>query len=221
MSTRTLGLDDRTHAYLLATTVRETKVQARLREATLALGPAAEMQISPEQACFMQVLIGLVGARRLLEIGTFTGYSALACALALPEDGRIVCCDISEDWTSVGRRHWLEAGVSDRIDLRLGPAEGTLDALLAAGEAGRFDMAFIDADKGGYDGYYERCLRLVRPGGVILIDNTLWSGRVADPSDASPDTAAIRALNVKVANDARVRSCLLPIGDGLTLAQVL
>jgi predicted O-methyltransferase YrrM len=219
MSSRTLAMTDTLHAYLLATSVRDTPALDRLRQETAALGGIARMQISPEQGQLMAFLVETLGARRLLEVGTFTGYSALVCALALPADGRIVCCDVSREWTDIARRHWQDAGVAERIDLRLGPALETLDGLLAAGAADSFDMAFIDADKTNYDGYYERCLRLVRPGGVIGIDNTLWSGRVADPADTSPDTAALRALNAKIGRDDRVAMVQIPIGDGYTLAR--
>jgi caffeoyl-CoA O-methyltransferase len=177
------------------------------------------MQVSPEQGQFMALLVRLLGARRCLEVGTFTGYSALACALALPPDGRLVTLDISAEWTAVARRHWLDAGVADRIDLRLGPAAGSLAALLAEGAADSFDFAFVDADKTGYDAYYELALQLVRPGGLIAFDNVLWSGRVADPNAQDADTTALRALNRKLHADARVDLSMLPIGDGLTLAR--
>ena len=167
----------------------------------------------------MDLLVELIGARRTLEIGTFTGYSALAVALALPPDGRVVACDINEETAAVARRYWAEAGVADKIDLRLAPAGETLAGLIAEGRAGSFDFAFIDADKQGYDAYYEACLELLRPGGLIAVDNVLWDGAVADPERDDPDTRAIRALNEKIRDDRRVSLSLLPIGDGLTLAR--
>ncbi|MBL8226142.1 MAG: class I SAM-dependent methyltransferase [Chromatiales bacterium] len=218
MSTRTIALDDRLYHYLQAVSLREPDVLVRLRAETARL-PAAGMQVSPEQGQFMALLVRLLGARRCLEVGTFTGYSALACALVLPPDGRLVTLDVSADWTAVARRHWLDAGVADRIDLRLGPAAGSLAALLAEGAADSFDFAFIDADKTGYDDYYELALQLVRPGGLIAFDNVLWSGRVADPNAQDADTSALRALNRKLHADARVDLSMLPIGDGLTLAR--
>jgi predicted O-methyltransferase YrrM len=189
-----------------------------LREETAQLAQRA-MQISPEQGQFMALLARLTGARRCLEVGVFTGYSSLATALALPDDGRIVACDVSEEWTSVARRYWQRAGVDHKIDLRLAPASETLDALLAAGNGGTFDFAFIDADKTGYLAYYERALALLRTGGLALIDNTLWSGRVADPEVADADTVALRHFNEVLHRDERVDLSLLPIGDGLTLAR--
>jgi caffeoyl-CoA O-methyltransferase len=217
MSRRTLTLDDALYDYLLAHTVREHPSQAALREVT-AGHPHASMQISPEQGQFMQLLVRLIGARRTIEIGTFTGYSALSVALALPEDGRILACDISDEYTRVARPYWRQAGVEHKIDLRIAPALQTLDACLARGEAGTYDFAFIDADKPGYDAYYERCLQLLRPGGLVAIDNVLWSGRVAHPAeDAS--TQALQALNDKLFNDERIDLSMVPIGDGLTLAR--
>ena len=177
------------------------------------------MQVGPEQGQFMALLVELLGARNALEVGTFTGYSALAVALALPEDGRLVACDVSEEWTAIGRRYWEEAGVAHKIDLRLAPAVETLDALLAEGCGGTFDFAFIDADKEGYDAYYERALELMRPGGLVVLDNTLWRGKVADPTISDADTEALRALNTKLAGDERVTLSLLPVGDGVTLAR--
>jgi caffeoyl-CoA O-methyltransferase len=177
------------------------------------------MQISPEQGQFMALLARLMGARRCLEIGVFTGYSSLALALALPDDGRILACDVSERWTNVARRYWAAAGVAHRIELRLATAMETLDALLAAGEAGRYDFAFLDADKENYVGYYERVLQLLRPGGIVLADNTLWSGRVADPENAEATTVALRHFNEHLHRDERVDLSLVPIGDGLTLAR--
>ena len=217
MSNRTLSMTDALYDYLLAVSSREPEILRRLREETARL-PNAGMQIGPEQGQFMGLLIQLMGARRTLEVGVFTGYSSLAVALALPPDGRIVACDVSEEWTAIARRHWAEAGVAGKIELRLGPAVATLDALLADGQADGFDFAFIDADKENYDNYYERALRLVRPGGLIAIDNVLWSGRVADPEAQGESLAAIRALNAKLHRDERVALSLVPIGDGLTLA---
>ena len=218
MSNRTISLDDRLYEYLLGVSLREHPALARLRAET-ARHPRVNMQIAPEQGQFMALLARLAGARRCIEVGVFTGYSSLAVALALPPDGRIVACDVSEEYTAVARRHWKEAGVADKISLRLAPALETLDALLAEGEAGRFDFAFIDADKEGYPGYYERLLELLRPGGLIAVDNTLWDGAVADPADEEPDTVAIRAFNARLHADQRVDLSLVPIGDGLTLAR--
>jgi len=215
---RNLGLSDGLYHYLLATSVREPDVLRRLREETT-LQDEGDMQIGPEQGQFLALLLKLLGARRILELGTFTGYSALWMALALPADGRIIACDVSDEWTSIGRRYWAEAGVADKIDLRLAPAAATLAALLAEGQAGQFDAAFIDADKEGYDGYYEQCLQLVRPGGLIAIDNVLWGGAVADEEAQDADTQALRALNAKLHTDERIDLSLLPIGDGLTLAR--
>jgi caffeoyl-CoA O-methyltransferase len=178
------------------------------------------MQISPDEGAFLQMLVRLLPARRILEVGTFTGYSSTAMALAQDDSGRIVCCDVSKEWTDVAREAWTDAGVADRIELRLAPAVETLDALLADGQGSGFDMAFIDADKVNYDNYYERALQLVRPGGVIAIDNVLWSGRVVDESDQEEDTQAIRALNTKIATDERVDLAMTPIADGVTLARV-
>ncbi len=218
MSARTIELTDKVYDYLLANSLREPPLLARLREETAAM-PAASMQIGPDQGQFMALLVELIGARRTLEVGTFTGYSALVVALALPADGRVVACDISEEFTAVARRYWAEAGVADKIDLRLGPAVETLDALIAEGLSGAFDFMFIDADKQGYDAYYERGLALLRPGGLIAIDNVLWHGAVADPDRQDEETRAIRALNRKVQADERVSISLVPIGDGLMLAR--
>ena len=218
MSDRSLSLDDRVYDYLLAVSVREHEALRDLRAATVDV-PYAVMQVSPEQGQFMGLLIELIGARRAIEIGTYTGYSALAVALALPDDGSLIACDINDDYTRVGRPFWEQAGVAGKIDLRLAPALDTLDELLADSEAGRFDFAFIDADKDNYDAYYERCLQLVRPGGLIAIDNVLWSGKVADAENQDDHTLAIRALNEKLGDDGRVTVSMLPIGDGLTLAR--
>jgi caffeoyl-CoA O-methyltransferase len=218
MSNRTLSLDNALYAYLLDASLREHPVLARLRAET-ARHPHVNMQIAPEQGQFMALLVRLMGARRCLEIGVFTGYSSLAVALALPAEGRIMACDVSEEYTAVARRYWAEAGVAERIELRLAPALETLDALLAAGAAGSYDFAFIDADKEAYAGYYERVLQLLRPGGLVAVDNTLWDGTVADPDDQSADTLAIRAFNESLHRDDRVDLSLVPIGDGLTLAR--
>ncbi len=217
MSSKTFTLSDDLHAYLLSVSVREADVLEKLRAATIAL-PNARMQISVEQGQFLQLLIELIGAKRTLEVGTFTGYSALCVALALPANGRIVACDVSEEFTNVARPFWNEAGVANKIDLRIAPATETL-AVLLENEADTFDFAFIDADKPNYDAYYEHALQLVRPGGLIAIDNTLWSGRVADSSETDEDTLALRALNAKLHADERVTLSLVPIGDGLTLAR--
>lgn len=218
MANRTIAMNDALYAYLLDVSVDEPPLLARLREETSKL-PGARMQIGPDQGAFMHWLAGLIGARRAIEVGTFTGYSSLSVARALPADGRLVCCDVSEDYTRIARRYWAEAGLADRIELRIAPAVETLAALLREGGAGSYDFAFIDADKPSYDAYYERCLELVRQGGVIVIDNVLWSGKVADPSTDDPSTAALRALNRKIGQDPRVAACMIPVGDGLTLAR--
>jgi predicted O-methyltransferase YrrM len=215
MATRTLDLTDDLVAYVRRLGVREHPALARLRDRTAPL-PMAQMQIGSEQGALMALLVRLVGARRILEIGTFTGYSSTAMALALPPDGRITCLDISREWTDVAREAWADAGVADRVELRLAPAAETLATL----DDDSFDMAFIDADKPGYDTYYEECLRVVRAGGLVMIDNVLWSGTVADPTNDEANTRIMRALNEKVAGDERVDHVLLPIGDGLTLARV-
>lgn len=218
MSYRPTALTEDLHRYLLETSLREPAVLARLREETARRGDAG-MQISPEQGQFMALLIELTGAKRVLEIGTFTGYSALAMALALPPDGRIVACDVEPETTAVARRYWAEAGVAHKIDLRLAPALDTLDRLLAEGAAGSFDFAFIDADKSNYEAYYARCLGLLRQGGLLAVDNVLWDGRVADPAARDPDTEAIRALNLRLRDDPRISLSLVPISDGLSLAR--
>ncbi|MFN6571637.1 class I SAM-dependent methyltransferase [Dendronalium sp. ChiSLP03b] len=217
MSTQTIGLNKQLYDYLLSTSVREPEILWKLRQET-ASHPRATMQISPEQGQFMRLLVQLMGAKKTLEVGVFTGYSSLSVALALPTDGKIIACDVSEEFTAIARRYWQQAGVADKINLRLAPGLETLDALLADGQAGTFDFAFIDADKENYDGYYERVLELVRPGGLIAIDNVLWSGRVADPQNQDESTKVIRALNQKLHDDERVTLSLVPIGDGLTLA---
>ncbi len=218
MSNRSLGLSEALHAYLLETGVREPPLLRRLREET-ARDPMARMQIAPEQGRFLGLLVSLAGARRALEIGTFTGYSALWIARALPPDGLLVCCDISREWTRVARRYWAEAGLDDRIRLRLGPALETLDELLAAGERGSFDFAFIDADKPAYPDYFERCLDLLRPGGLVAVDNVFWDGAVLDAEARDDDTRAIRAFNARLARDDRVELSVIPVGDGLALAR--
>ncbi len=217
MSNRTLNLDDGLYRYLLDHSLREHPAQTALREATRT-HPHAQMQISPEQGQFMALLVRLMAARRTIEIGVFTGYSALSVALALPDDGRILACDINDEYIRIGRPYWEKASVAHKIDLHLASAQSTLDARLAAGEAGHYDFAFIDADKTGYDGYYECCLRLLRTGGLIAIDNVLWSGSVAQPAQ-DQDTAALQALNDKLHGDERIDLAMLPIGDGLTLAR--
>jgi predicted O-methyltransferase YrrM len=214
---RSLGLGEALFAYVVQHSAREHPVLVELRAATAGMRHAG-MQIGADQGAFMALLVKLLGARRTLEIGVFTGYSSLAVALALPPEGRIVACDVSEDWTGIARKHWEKAGVADKIDLRLAPALQTLDALLGSGADETFDFAFIDADKVNYGAYYERCLRLLRRGGVVAIDNTLWSGAVADPGARDADTEAIRALNEAVHRDERVDMALLTVGDGLTLA---
>ena len=218
MSPRTLGLDAALHRYLLEVSVREEPAARALREYTAAL-PEAVMQISPEQGQFLRLLLRLMNAERALEVGTFTGYSALCMARAVGARGRVVCLDRSAEWTAVAREYWARAGVDGRIELRLGDARESLDRLRAEAGAARFDFAFLDADKEHYAAYYERLLELVRPGGVIAIDNTLWSGRVADPAERDPETAAIRAFNAALAADDRALVSLVPIGDGLTLAR--
>jgi len=212
-----LNMTDALWEYIRRVTLREPELLRRLREETAAY-PNSNLQISAEQGQFMQLLMHLIRARRTIEIGVYTGYSALAVAQALPDDGQVVACDINPDWTSVGRRYWREAGVDHKIDLRLGPALDTLDGLLASGQAGQFDFVFIDADKTNYANYYERALTLLRPGGLIAVDNVLWYGRVIDPSFDDPDTRAIRALNQQLKNDERVWLSMLPVRDGLTLA---
>jgi predicted O-methyltransferase YrrM len=217
MSNKTLKLDDRLYQYLLDHSVRESELLGRLRATTAGI-ELSRMQIAPEQGQFMALLVELIGAERIIEVGTFTGYSALCMAQALPEHGRLVCCDISEEWTGIARRFWREAGIEQRIELRLAPALQTLEKLLEQDAGGGFDMAFIDADKVNYLHYYERCLQLLRPGGLLLIDNTLWGGAVADPQDQSDDTRALREFNARLHVDDRVNISLVPIGDGLTLA---
>jgi len=217
MSSKTINLTETVYRYLRDVSLREPELLRRLRDETAAL-PEANMQIAPEQGQFMALLVQLMGARRAIEVGVFTGYSALAVALALPADGRLLACDVDHDWTARARRYWTEAGVAAKIDLRLAPALTTLDNLLAEGQAGQFDFAFIDADKGNYIPYYERLLTLLRPGGLIVVDNVLWDGRVADPADNDADTVALRAFNEHLHGDERITLSLVPIGDGLSLA---
>jgi predicted O-methyltransferase YrrM len=217
MTKQTLGLEQNLYDYLLSNSLREPAILTQLRQETAEM-PRSIMQISPEQGQFMALLVKLIGAKKTLEVGVFTGYSSLVVALALPADGKIVACDVSEEYTSVARRYWQEAGVADKIDLHIAPALETLDKLLTAGETGTFDFAFIDADKGNYDNYYERCLELIRPGGLIAIDNVLWSGKVADTEIQDNQTNKIRDLNRKLHQDSRITLSLVPIADGLTLA---
>jgi caffeoyl-CoA O-methyltransferase len=217
MARRSLELDDRLYDYLVQFGTRESDLLKDLRAETAKL-PGAGMQIGPEQGAFMGLLVELIGAKRALEIGTFTGYSSLCIAGALPADGKLICCDVSEEYTRVARDYWRRAGLESKVELRLGPALATLDALIDA-DVESFDFAFIDADKTNYANYYDRAIRLVRPGGLIAIDNVLWGGDVAKPEENDEDTTAIRALNEMVRNDERVTLALTPIGDGLTLAR--
>jgi predicted O-methyltransferase YrrM len=219
MSNQSIGLSDSLYQYLLANSVREPEILAKLRQETAA-HPLVNMQISPEQGQLMGLLVQLIGAKKCLEVGVFTGYSSLVVALNLPIDGKLSACDVSEEFTSIAQRYWQEAGVSDKIDLQIAPALDTLDRLLANGEAGTFDFAFIDADKNNYAAYYDRCFQLVRSGGLILVDNVLWYGRVADPAmDDDKRTQAIKAINQQIYHDDRVQISLIPIGDGLTIAR--
>jgi len=218
MSNRTLQLTDQIYKYLIDHSLRESESLRALRQITQK-HEFARMQIAPEQGQFMALLVELLAIKRIIEVGTFTGYSALAMAQVLPEDGQIICCDISKEWTDIGKASWAEAGVSSKIDLRIAPALETLDALLANGNEGQFDMAFVDADKSNYLNYFEKCLQLTRPGGLLVFDNTLWNGDVADNTIQDSDTVAIRALNDQLHQDDRVSLSLVPIGDGLTLAR--
>lgn len=217
MTNKTITLTDALYEYLLRVSLREPEVLRRLREETARMADA-NMQIAPEQGQFMGLLARLTGARRALEIGTFTGYSALSVALQLPADGRLIACDISTEWTAVARRYFEAAGVADRIELRIAPALQTLDDLLACGAAGSIDMVFIDADKENYLHYYERALRLLRTGGLIVVDNVLWDGKVADPAASDSATAALRAFNARLRTDERVMLSMLAVADGITLA---
>jgi predicted O-methyltransferase YrrM len=219
MSNQSIGLSDKLYNYLLANSVREPEILTQLRSAT-AKHPLANMQISPEQGQLMGLLVSLIGAKKCLEIGVFTGYSTLVVALNLPDDGRIIACDVSDEFTSIGVKYWQQAGVNDKIDLHIAPALETLDRLIANGETGTFDFAFIDADKNNYAAYYDRCFQLVRQNGLILIDNVLWYGRVADPAmNEDKRTQAIKQLNQQIYHDDRVQISLIPIGDGLTIAR--
>ena len=217
MQKKDLGLDQQLYEYLLSVSVKEAAVLQKLREET-ANHPGAIMQIAPEQGQFMALLVQLLGAKKTLEIGVFTGYSSLVVALALPAEGKIIACDIDEESTAIARRYWQQAGVTDKIDLRIAPALETLDKLIEQGQTNTFDFAFIDADKRNYENYYEKCLQLIRPGGLIAVDNVLWFGRVIDPQDEDKRTIAIRAFNQKLSQDQRVKISLVPIADGLTLA---
>jgi predicted O-methyltransferase YrrM len=218
MTNRTLNLDDTLYQYLLDVSLRETPLLERLRDETLAL-PMARWQVAPEQGQFLALLVKLIGARRVLEVGTFTGYSALCMAAALPDDGALICCDIPGDYNAIARRYWQEAGLAERIDLRLAPALDTLAELERQGQGGQFDLVFIDADKANYPRYLEHALKLLRVGGLAVFDNTLWSGRVLETQPESVDTRAIQALNLALKDDGRVDLSLLPLGDGLTLCR--
>jgi len=214
---RHFSFDEKTYQYLVKTSVREPDVARRLRDETQKL-PQAQMQIGPDQGQFMQLLVQLIRAKKTIEVGVFTGYSSLWVANGLPDDGQIVACDVSEEYTAVARRYWKEAGVDHKIDLQLRPALETLDELLSNNQGGSFDFAFIDADKTNYQNYYERILKLLRTGGLIAVDNTIWSGRVADPKETDPDTVAIRKFNDQLHFDERIALSMLTVGDGLTLA---
>ncbi|MEE8118101.1 MAG: class I SAM-dependent methyltransferase [Gammaproteobacteria bacterium] len=216
MSNRTIQVDDGLYQYILDVSLRELPLQKELREET-ASDPMANMQISPEQGQFMAMLVKLMGARNCIEVGVFTGYSSLAVAMAIPDDGRIVACDVSEEWTKTARRYWQRAGVEHKIDLHIAAAEQTLTNLVSGGGSGNYDFAFIDADKTGYARYVELCHDLLRSGGIIAIDNTLWGGSVIDESAQDDDTRAIRLLNEALHNDERFDISLLPLADGLTL----
>jgi predicted O-methyltransferase YrrM len=218
MTRASIGLDERLNEYLVLSGTREHPVAAKLRAATAAM-PNASMQIAVEQGQLLAMLVRLVNAKNAIEVGTFCGYSALWVAMALPADGKLIACDVSAEWTAIARRYWQEAGIADKIELRLAPASETLAALESAGGRATYDFAFVDADKSGYDDYYERMLRLLRPGGVIVFDNVLWSGRVVDAGARDADTKAIRALNAKIATDTRVDKVMLPIGDGMTVVR--
>jgi predicted O-methyltransferase YrrM len=216
---KTVAMTDRLLDYVVANGVRGHPVLDRIRRETAALGDVAVMQIPPDQGAFMQLLALSIGARRAIEVGTFTGYSALAVALALPADGGVTCCELDPDYASKARSYWAEAGMADRIEVRIGPAAETLERILRAPPPGLYDFAFIDADKTGYPVYYERCLALLRPGGLLLLDNMLWSGKVADPDVRDESTETIRALTRRIHEDARVDACLLTVADGLLLCR--
>jgi predicted O-methyltransferase YrrM len=216
---KTVAMSDRLLDYVVANGVRGHPVLDKIRRETEALGEQAVMQIPPDQGAFMQLLVQSIGARRAIEVGTFTGYSALAVALALPADGGMTCCELNPDYAAKARSYWAEAGVADRIEVRVGPAAETLERILRAPPPGLYDFAFIDADKTGYPVYYERCLALLRPGGLLLLDNMLWSGKVADPDVRDESTETIRALTRRIHEDARVDACLLTVADGLLLCR--
>ncbi len=218
MSNQSLSLTPALYDYILQVSLRESSVLKALRERTASM-PKANMQIAPEQGQFMQLLVSLCGARRVIEVGVFTGYSSLVMAQALPADGELLACDVSEEFTQIARSYWQRAGLKAHIDLRIGPAGETLAALIEDGQSDSWDFAFIDADKTGYAGYYEQCLELLRPGGLIALDNMLWGGAVVDELRNDDDTRAIRALNLRLRDDQRVDLSLVPIGDGLTLAR--
>lgn len=219
MSNQSIGLSDSLYQYLVANSVREPEILTQLRAET-AQHPLMNMQISPEQGQLMGLLVQLIGAKKCLEVGVFTGYSSLVVALNLPADGQIIACDVSDEFTSIARKYWQAAGISNKINLYIAPALETLDQLLANGEANSFDFAFIDADKNNYAAYYDRCFQLVRQGGLILVDNVLWYGRVADPTmDKDARTQAIKDINQQIYHDDRVQISLIPIGDGLTIAR--
>lgn len=218
MSSETIFLNRPLYDYMCQVSLREPELFQALRAETSRLEQSM-MQIGPEQGQFMTLLVQLLGAKRILEVGVFTGYSGLAMAMGLPDDGQLIACDISEEWTSIAQKYWQHAGQADKIELHLAPAMDTLDGLLSDGQASSFDLAFIDADKTNYQNYYERCLSLLRPGGVVIVDNVLWGGSVVDESNQQPDTCAIRAFNSFIHQDQRVDISLVPIGDGLTLAR--
>lgn len=218
MSDTTLNLSPQVYRYLIDYSVREPEILVELRTETHKLSDS-RMQICPEQGQFMALLMEILGAKKTLDIGTFTGYSALAVALALPEDGKVIALDLNEEWTGIAKQFWQKSGVGEKIELKLGPAQDSLQAFIANGEESSFDFAFIDADKANYDKYYEQALKLVRPGGIIAIDNVLWDGKVADPAINDESTRSLRDLNAKLLKDERVTISMLPIGDGLTLAR--
>ena len=218
MSSSNAFIDPGLYEYILSTTLRDDPLLSDLRKETAQMSEGG-MQISADQGQFMAMLVKLIGASRAIEVGVFTGYSSLSVARALPDDGRLVACDVSVEYTDIARRYWERAGVAGKIDLRIGPAVDTLDGLISGGETGTFDFAFIDADKGNYPRYYDRCLQLLRSGGLVLVDNALWGGRVADPERTDDTTAVIRELNGEAARDTRVEVSLLPIGDGILLAR--